>query len=52
MNHELIEHKLKQVIIDLASETNSNLSTLTPDDIIYILNENDLFVVEIENNEN
>lgn len=49
MKHKLIEQRLKQVIIDLGNEIDANLSALTPDDIIYIFNENKLFIVDSEN---
>ena len=52
MNHKLVEQRLKQVIIDLANELDANLSALNPDDIIYIFNENELFVVDIESYDN
>lgn len=48
MNHKLINQRLKQAIIDLANELDVNLSALAPDDILYIFNENELYIVDIE----
>lgn len=56
MNHKLIEQRLKRVIIELADEFSGNFERTktfpTPDDILYIFNENELFVVDIESYDN
>ena len=49
MNHKLIEQRLKQVIIKLATElVSTDHQNIEPDDIIYIFNENGLYIVDID----